>query len=122
MLYLEQEQLKSNLNLGKSVEQWLGTETGNEYIIIKWLRVDKEADGNYTVTYIECFDEGNEDFADVYEFSTLDPDYPFGITSSFSSIADAIDFSVENYGASYSKFVSEGMIQEEYINYFKNKK
>ncbi|QDW25197.1 hypothetical protein FFJ24_010395 [Pedobacter sp. KBS0701] len=121
MLYLQQEQLKSNLSLGKAVEQWINAEIKEDYVIIKWLRIEKEADGSYTVTYFECFDEGDENFVDVYEFSMLDPDYPFGIITSFSSIKDAIDFSVENYGASVLKFVSGGMIQEEYANYSKNK-
>jgi hypothetical protein len=117
MLYLDAEQLKSSLSLGKPVEQWLGNEETEEYTVLKWLRVEKEPDGKYTVIYIECFDEGNDDFVDIYEFSALDPDSPFGVINSFSSIADAIGFSIENYGASSLKFVAEGMIQEEYIKY-----
>jgi len=121
MIYLQEEQLKTSIALGKSVEQWLGTQIQADFTIIKWLRIDKEADNSYTVSYFECFDDGSEDFYDVYEFSSLDPDQPFGLISSFSSVEDAIIYSTEHYGASSAKFIIGGMIQEEYAAYLKNK-
>ncbi|KQR67235.1 hypothetical protein [Pedobacter sp. Leaf176] len=117
MKYLSIDQLKANLRLGKGIEQWLGHEVKDGYVVLKWIRIEKESPIEYTVGYIECFDEGGKDFVDIYEFSLLDPDFPFGIVNSFPSIEDAIDFSVKQYGASIEKFVSESMIQDEYINY-----
>jgi hypothetical protein len=115
--YLGEEQLKTNLRLGKSIEQWLSTNRVDNYSIIKWLTIEKEMDGVYNVAYIESFDEGNEDFIDIYEFSTIDPDEPHGIVNTFNSVEEALKFSIITYGASSDKFVSAGMIQEEYRDY-----
>jgi len=116
-LYLTEEQLKTNLSLGKSIEQWLGYLQKEEYTLLKWLRIDKERDGNYSVAYFESFDEGNKAFLDIYEFSLIDPDEPYGVINSFSTMAEALDFTEVTYGALMDKFVSAGMIQEEYLAY-----
>lgn len=115
--YLTEDQLKSNLRLGRSVEQWLGSVEEDDYIILKWLRIDKERDESFSVTYFESFDEGSEELLDVYEFSLVDPDEPFGVINTFSSIADALEFAIITYNASNDKYVSSGMIQEEYRDY-----
>lgn len=121
MNYLNLEQLKSILIVGKAIEQWLGYSNEEDYIILKWIRIDPEKGGHFTVSYFESFDEGNIDFVDIYEFSTLDPDVPFGISNTFSTIEEAINFSIKEYNAALDKFVSAGMIQEEYIIYLNSK-
>lgn len=117
--YLMEEQLRTNLRLGKSVEQWLGFKKEEDYTTLKWLSIEKK-NGNYTVAFIECFDEGSSDFIDIYEFSLLDPDEPEGILNTFISIDDALDFAKSKYNASTNKYVSSGMIQEEYKEYLKS--
>ena len=119
--YLTQEQLTGNLRLGKSVEQWLGHAAIDDYIILKWLRIDKEKTGEYSVAYFQSFDEGNREFIDIYEFSAVDPDDMFGVIHSFPELDEALRFAVENYAASLNKFVSAGMIQQEYLNYLNSK-
>lgn len=117
MLYLEIEQLKTYLSLGNTLEQWLGHERKDEYTVLKWLSIEKERSGEYAVSYIESFDEGSLEFIDIYEFSTLDPDEPFGVTNTFSSVDKALDFAKKEYNASLDKYVTGGMIQEEYLHY-----
>jgi len=117
--YLKEEQLKSNLSLGSPIEQWLSHYKEEDYTVIRWLRIDKEKDQNYTLTYFECLDEGNENALDIYEFSMLNPDAPFGVLSQFDNIEDALSFSENSYGASIEKYVSAGMIQEEYHDYLR---
>ena len=114
--YLTIEQLKTNLILGKPVEQWLSHEEKDDYRVLKWLRIDKEKDLSYSATYFECFDDGNADFTDIYEFSLLDPDGP-EIVNVFTSIDDILDIVKVAYEASIEKFVPAGMIQEEYKLY-----
>ncbi|QKJ31600.1 hypothetical protein HQ865_18125 [Mucilaginibacter mali] len=114
--YLTIEQLRTNISLGKPVEQWLSHESKEDYTILKWLRIYKERDQTYSVNYIECYDDGDDDFIDIYEFSSLDPDELY-FSNSFDSVGGALDFSVSNYSASLDKFVTGGMIQEEYILY-----
>ncbi|PTS93380.1 hypothetical protein DBR11_25390 [Pedobacter sp. HMWF019] len=117
MKYLDIEQLKTNLSLGKTVEQWLGHKHEEDYTVLKWLSIKKERNAEFNVAYIESFDEGSDDFIDIYEFSTLDPDELLGVINTFSTKDEALDFSVNEYGASMGKFVSQGMIQEEYALY-----
>jgi len=116
---LTKEQLTSNLRLGKSIEQWLSYIKENDYAIINWLRIDKEKDDMYSVSYFEVFDEGSEEFIDIYEFSKLDPDEPYGIINTFNSVEESLEFATRTYGASIDKFVSGGMIQEEYRDYLR---
>jgi len=97
--YLKEEQLKSNLSLGFPIEQWLSHYKEEDYTVIRWLRIDKEKDQNYTLAYFECFDEGNENALDIYEFSMLNPDEPFGVLTQFDKIEDALNFSENSYGA-----------------------
>lgn len=118
--YLTEEQLESNLSLGIAVEQWLGTINEGDYIIIRWLRIDRERDRNYTVAYFECFDDGNEGFLDIYEFSRLNPDELYGVLSEFDNFNDALNFAETSYESSNSRYVSAGMIQEEYSDYLNN--
>lgn len=121
--YLTKEQLISLLRLGKSVEQWLSYEDKSEYTILKWLRIDKEKNSTYSVAYRESFDEGNENFLDICEFSSLNPDEPYGVINTFDSPEEVVDFSIINYNykASENKFMSAGMIQDEYRIYLEGR-
>ena len=112
--YLADDQIRARLRLGKSVEQWLGVVQETDYTILRWLSIDKESDESFSVAYFESFDEGNEDFLDIYAFSLVDPDEPFGVINTFSSIAEALEFAGVTYKASPHKYTAAGMIQEEY--------
>lgn len=79
--------------------------------------------GLFAVTYFESFDEGDEGFHDIYEFSVLDPaDFPDGVTHQFESIDAAVSFAVDTYSALADKFVAAGMIQEEYVKHLDRNK
>jgi hypothetical protein len=120
--YLTIERLEPSLRAGKSVEQWLTYNKETDYTILKWLRTDKEKDSTYSVAYFESFDDGDGDFVDIYEFSLLYPDEPFGIINSFDSAKDALDFAIQKYSALKTKFVSAGRIQDEYEIYLTSQK
>lgn len=117
MRYLNEDEIQSRLRLGKSVEQLLGDVQEEDYTILKWLSINMEKDKSFSVAYFESFDEGNEDFLDVYSFSLVDPDEPYGVIHTFSSVADALEFAEVTYKASPNKYTSAGMIQEEYRDY-----
>lgn len=119
--YLTEEQLQTSLRLGRSIEQWLGYEHGSDYTILKWLRIDKEKNNEYSVSYFESFDEGSEQLLDIYEFSLLDADEPFGVISTLASVDEALKFATETYNAYSNKYVSAGMIQKEYSDYLDRK-
>lgn len=115
--YLADDQIRARLRLGKSVEQWLGVVKVTDYTILRWLSIDKESDESFSVAYFESFDEGNEDFLDIYAFSLVDPDEPFGVINTFSSIAEALEFAELTYKTFPNKYTAAGMIQEEYRDY-----
>ncbi|MBT9393694.1 hypothetical protein KLP40_11015 [Hymenobacter sp. NST-14] len=115
--YLAASELTARLHLGKEVEQWLSHEQEAEYTFIRWMVLSKNKN-QFIVTYFESFDEGDEDFHDVHEFSVLDPeDAPYGVTHEFDSVEEALAFAVEAYGAAIDKFVTGGMIQNEYAKH-----
>jgi predicted esterase len=73
----------------------------------------------YVVSYVESFDEGNEEWTDVTAFSLLDPDEE--VEHSFSSVVEAVEFAIQTYGVSRERFISGGMLQTEYLTYWRNK-
>ena len=116
--YLLPEQLKTHLSLGKTVEQWLGPRKEEDYVVLTWISISKEKNGDYTLMFIENFDDGDEDYLDIYDFSYLDPDKP-AVIHSFESVPETLQFALTTYGASLERYVGDGMIQEEYGNYLK---
>ena len=121
-LYLSPQELIARVRLGKKAEQWLSCFNEADYTVIRWISVAKE-EGQFDVTYFESFDEGDENFHDVHEFSVIDPDNePYDITHLFDSVEAAVALAIENYGASAEKFVASGMIYQEYAKHLLNKK
>lgn len=119
-LYLSPQELVARVHLGKPVEQWLSYTHEADYTVIKWIVIDK-VETKYSTTYFESFDEGEESFHDVHEFSVVDPENePFGITHIFNSVEAAVAFAIDTYGASPDKFVAFAMIAEEYAKYFRS--
>jgi hypothetical protein len=121
MRYLNPQQLLTNLNRGKPIEQWLGHDILPDYTVLKRLTIDKENNDEYSVDYMEVFDEGDENFLDIYEFSTIDTDEPYGIMTKFKTPKEAIDYSIEKYNCKIDKFVNAGVLQEEYRDYLKTR-
>jgi hypothetical protein len=119
LFYLAKSELLARVRLGKEVAQWLAHVEEVDYTIIKWLSIGKTGN-QYYVLYQESFDEGDEEFGDIVEFSPVDPDADE--EASFDSAADAIDFAVKQHGASIDKFVAGSMINEEYASYLATKR
>jgi len=67
-----------------------------------------------SVTCFEVLDEGSENFLDVYEFTPLDPDLPYGQTEKFETADAALAYAESKFGASLEKYVNSGVIQDEY--------
>lgn len=121
MRYLLKTDIASTVSNGRSIEQLLPGLIDGAVNIVRFIRIDAERSGGVSATLFEVIDEGNKNFLDVYEFSSVDPDNPYGIKRHFNSFQEAIDFVCENYGASKDKFVNAGVIQSEYEdNYHQN--
>ena len=122
VLYLSHQELIARVHVGKEAEQWLSCFNEADYTVIRWISVAKE-EGQFGVTYFESFNEGDENFHDVHEFSVIDPENePYGITHLFDSVEAVVAFAVENYDASAEKFVASGMIYQEYAKHLLHKR
>jgi hypothetical protein len=115
--YLTEAEVLSTLSRGASVEQWLESTPVDSDTVLRWLRIDRERDGQFSVTYFEVFDDGGPEFLDIYEFSSVDVDKPHGESTSFDDAKRAIRHCVESHQARTDRFVNAGMIQEEYADY-----
>lgn len=114
------EQLRDNLSLGRSVEQWLGPAIFPDYVTLRTLTISKERDSTYTTSYVEYFDDGHEDFTDIDAFSYLHPDEP-ELLNNFDTVDEALQFVLTSYNATPDKFVNTGMLQDEYRDYLKTR-
>lgn len=120
--YLLTIQAKTYLDLGKSIAQFLSYQDEADYIILKWLTIDKGDEKAYSVTYHEVFDEEDEQNFDIGGFLALDPtELPFGVLTEFDTVDEALRFAEQAYGALAHRYVTESMIDEEYAAYLKNR-
>jgi hypothetical protein len=102
------------LNAGRPIEQLLDDRLDEGDRIIRFVRIDKEATGEFAVALFESIDEGSAEMLDIYEFTALDPDLPYGDITEFESAEEAIDFCIADLGAVAGRFVNGGVIQDEY--------
>lgn len=119
MRYLSEEQILTQLNAGRAIEQWLGHTDAQNYRTIRWLRIDKTDNGNFNVILFEVFDDGSLSNLDIYNFEALDPDNPYGLKITFDGAKEAIEGSYV-FGASKDRFVPSGVIQDVYSDFLQN--
>lgn len=122
-MYIGTEQLTTLLHVGKGIEQWIGTYYNQEhdYTGIKWLSIQKGKENEYNIVHFDVFDDGDEEFSDIGGFTAVDPDFTYGKLDTFETAEEALSFAQENYGCKLDKFVSFGMIQNEYDKYLKTR-
>ncbi|WP_420127915.1 hypothetical protein [Longimicrobium sp.] len=116
--YLLLPYVRSALNRGGSVEQFLGGFQHDGEPAIRWIALRQEEDAVVLSVY-EAYDEGGEDWLDVYAFQPVGDSDEFGLAAEhhLSTVDEAIAFAVERYGASPDRFVNGSMVQDEYRDY-----
>lgn len=115
--YLVLPFVRTALNLGKPVEQFLGGFSANGHPAVRWIELRPESD-EIVLSLYEVYDEGSEDWLDLYEFERatdddLEQDEP-AAEHRFSTLDDALAAAAERYGAHPERFVNAGVIQDEY--------
>src|SRR6267143_5617169 len=112
--YLTKNALVRSLDQGRTVEQWLGVRTENGVQILKWLSIEHDEDdreGQSTILRIsEVLDDGGPDFHDIYEFTPYDANAEFGVTKTFGTPEEALQYAIRNEGADEQRFVGDGVI------------
>jgi hypothetical protein len=119
MRYLTQYFIRTALHLGKAVEQFLGGGFDGEEPTIRWLVLDANRD-QFALTYYEALDRGSDSFIDIGEFPLVDPDAD-PPEKLFDSIEDALAYAQSTYEASPSRWVNESVVEEEYVDYSRDK-
>jgi hypothetical protein len=120
--YLDQSLLVARLRAGRPLEQWLGTRPLDSGVAIRWLHLGRELSDDYSLTLFEVYDDGDENFQDVHEFSPVDVDEPNGTTMMFATPEELLSAARERFGANADNFVNRGMVQDEYADYLRTRK
>lgn len=114
MDYLDKIQVVPHLEKTNVVEQFLRHRNEDGGGILQFIRIEKDKFGNFVLSAHEVFDEGTPDFLDIYEFTSMDPDNPFGVFFEFETAAAAVEHACEKLNARYDHFVANGMVQVAY--------
>jgi len=117
MEYLSESAVHQSLSAGRPLEQWLETGEESGEVVLRWLRLDREADRTYSVTLFEVFNEGGPDLLDLYEFSPVDIDSPYGRGQNFSNLDEAVAYAVNVLGADRKRFLGVGKVQDAYAEW-----
>ncbi|MGJ8674271.1 hypothetical protein [Rubritalea sp.] len=117
MRYLTLSFIKSALNRGKAVDQFLGEITRDGLTGVRYIQISVE-DGEYQLTTYDKENIGSEDFLDIYSFPSLieDEEYDRPYTS-YSDLEAALSASTTNHGTQPDRWVNEGVVQDEYKDY-----
>ena len=115
--HLTQSQIESALKRNKSVECFLGATAEGQ---ISWLSLTPNF-GAYELWRFDAFDDGSEDYLDVYSFEMVEPDFldPLRV---FDGVSEALAYAEENHSADKSRWVNEALVQDEYADLLASKK
>jgi hypothetical protein len=112
MKYLDDIEIRTLINLGKTLELFLGRSVDDKEVI-NWISLAKGTNEKIDVSVYSVFDEGDLDNLDIYSFTPVDPD-EFFATWKFPSLDEAVTFIRDNYKLTDLKFVNQGVTQQEY--------
>lgn len=114
MRHLTEQQAIGALRRGASLEQML-TPALDGSGTIRWLQAIPSGIG-ITLRIHHDYDDGRDDFLDVYEFRSVDEDDYLGAGSIVGEYPDAATLlsAASELGATAERWVNEGIIQDEY--------
>lgn len=111
--YLTEQEAMAALKRGKDIEIFLGGfERGSDQFI-EWATFTLK-DNHVLGKLWQAYDEGSQDFCDIYSFSPTNDEWDVPIKE---SVGDDITSAVENLGVSSRNFTNHGVAQDEYANY-----
>jgi hypothetical protein len=112
--YLPKNELQFIHSRGKAIEQFLARELVDGRPRVKWIEIRSGLSG-VELWNFEAEDLGSAESMDVYEWIDPGIDAPRAI---FPTIAAALDFASEAFGASLDRWVNQGVVQDEYRDNF----
>lgn len=94
MRYLNENEIQPYINIGKIIEQYLGTFQSEDFLCHRYISIEKNKEGYYFIIS-EVFDEKEDGIESIYEFSSIDPDnlegIEYGPFSSFTKLLSVIN-------------------------------
>lgn len=120
MRHLTHSQIQSALSRGRHVEQLLSPTAINGVTALRWIDLHLSND-QFAIVLYEVFDDGSEDYLDIYSFAPVNPDDD-PTPHSFDSLDDALTFAESSYAASRDRYVNQAVIQDEYADYLRNRR
>jgi hypothetical protein len=122
--YLAPPFIRSCIGGGRPVEQFLGGCIHDGERAIRWVEIRPDPDG-VTLLLYEVYDEGDEEWLDVYAFTGTDDDPDERDSPAaehhLSTLEEALSLAQELYGADPERFVNAGVIQDEYGDYLQRR-
>jgi hypothetical protein len=112
MRYLTDIEIRTLVNLGKTIEMFLGRSEADDEVIC-WLDLCKGKESEIELRVHSVYDQGDTNNLDLYSFSYADPDEEFE-TIKFAALEDALSFIKDKFHLPEFRFLNRGMIQEEY--------
>lgn len=117
--YLQADEVAAALRRGKGVECFLGRCSRDGKPGIRWISLHASGQSIELRVY-DSADVGRPDYLDIYEFGPLDPALELGSadeTLSFSDLQSCLDALSARFPTATSRFVNEGVIQDEYAEF-----
>lgn len=113
--FLAPSMIGARLRAGEEVEQWLGPAKVGSGIVLRFVTLSPRGDG-HVVTLREHHDIGDDEWLDVYAFTSYrdDGEEP---TAELGSAEEAIAYAIAQHGASADRFVAAGGMKSEYAAY-----
>ena len=115
MRYLTEEEVKTYLNLGKTVEQWLPVQFDEleKMEILSWLEIEQENPASLILRIGQVYNESDGTSLDFYDFSSVDPDELFK-ERTFKNLDSLFTTLESELNGNRTKFLNTGMCQEKY--------
>jgi hypothetical protein len=122
MRHLQGMHLEHAIRHGKTVEQFLGGFDHEGEPAIRYLSIRFHG-GEFSLHLHELFDQGTEDYIDLYSFDYLDlPEDRFEPHPiKFNSMEDALRYAHSEFGAVPERWVNQGVVQDEYADFKRNR-
>lgn len=107
--HLTRDQIVSAINPGKSVEQLLQRPVPDQ---LAWIEL-RPVSGAVELWSYEVFDDGSEEFLDLYSFSPIE-EWPESPLETYSDPASACAAAEDRFSADPHRWVNQFVIQDEY--------
>lgn len=115
MRHLSHFDLLAKLRTCRSVEQLLPGRREGDVEVIRFLGIDRDRDGRWTVRLYEVADVGTPDYLDLHSFPDVAEDPDDLPSATFSNIEPALEYACSALGADLPRFVNQGVAESEYI-------